>query len=111
MNQKSDCKYLLAFITPDFKNHIFLAHNADIKSICYSDNPKLTGTTRIEYAKLYDDAEEAKKDIYMLRYYHRCFLNIKNAIVAIDIKKINRNQLYDSEMFINEYETDMFLET
>lgn len=68
--------FVVAFIHPLTNQPIFLADSANISEICYSQCPKLPGTSNIKYAKIYQDLESAKSDIYLLRYHHRNFLKI-----------------------------------
>ena len=69
--------YVLVFIHPKTQQYILLANNADIPSICYSSNPYLPGTCNPMYAKFYTSLEDLKADVYLLRYHHRKFLNVK----------------------------------
>lgn len=72
--------YLIFFIHKQDKTVVLLAEDADIESICYNDNPTLPGTIFPAKAKKYKSIEEAKKDIYKLRYHHREFLKIVTGI-------------------------------
>lgn len=72
--------YLIFFIHKQSKTIVLLAEEANIESICYNDNPTLPGTIFPAKAKKYKSIEEAKKDIYKLRYHHREFLKIVTGI-------------------------------
>lgn len=98
---KNSTTYFLAFIHPISKQYVFLAENADIKSICYSNYPRLLGTTVPNYAKIYSSIEAVKSDIYLLRYHHRCFLSILCAIIPTSI--VN-NCRVDSSNIVVEYD-------
>lgn len=94
MNKKVDIakfddeeEYIIFFISPN-KQTMFLAYSADINSICYNNSLILPGTLDYQLAKRYKTLEEAKEDIYKLRYYHREFLK-----VAVGIKSIFKNNL------------------
>lgn len=75
--------YLLALLTPDLSSYVYIAKNANIKNILYSDHPTLLGTKDTNLAKIYKDIEEAKNDLYLLRYYHRQFINIRAFIIPV----------------------------
>ena len=107
MMVKNNTTYFLAFIHPLSKQYIFLAKNADVKSICYSTYPRLLGTTIPNYAKIYSSIEAAKADIYLLRYHHRCFLSILCAIIPTSIAI---NSGVDSSNNILEYDALDFVE-
>lgn len=72
--------YLIFFIHKQDKTVVLLAEEANIERICYNDNPTLPGTLSPTKAKKYKSIEEAKKDIYKLRYHHREFLKIVTGI-------------------------------
>ena len=107
MTVKNNTTYFLAFIHPISKQYVFLAKNADIKSICYSTYPKLLGTIVPDYAKIYSSIEAAKSDIYLLRYYHRCFLSILCAIIPTSI--VNNCRIDNSDIIV-EYDALDFVE-
>lgn len=74
-------EYILLFYSPLTNKIVFLDESADIKAICYSNNPKLPGTNNILRAKRYKDQDSAKKDVFDLRYYHREFIQINVIII------------------------------
>lgn len=80
--------YTIFFMHPASKNIVLLAYTADIESICYSDVPSLPGTCNYRLAKKYSTIEQARSDIYRLRYHHRDFLK-----VFIGIKELSENEL------------------
>lgn len=75
--------YLIWFEYPKTKELIYLASNADIIKIAYMQDPILPCTKDINEAKIYNSIEDAKNDIYKLRYYHRKFLYVKTGIKTI----------------------------
>ena len=94
--------YVLIFIHPKTQQCILLANNADIPSICYSSNPYLPGTCNPMYAKFYTTLEDLKADVYLLRYHHRKFLNVK--MIAKPAKRMykelnQQNILTDSKIY------------
>ena len=74
--KKYDQGYVVGFIHPRSEQVIFLASIADVSQICYAKEPQLPGTLNIKQAKVYQNLDAAKNDIYLLRYHHRQFLNI-----------------------------------
>lgn len=60
--------------------YMFIAKDADISKICYKSILDLPRTQNIQEAKLYNTIDEAKDDIYKLKYYHREFLRLKYVI-------------------------------
>jgi hypothetical protein len=89
-NPKNSCteECVIFFINPKSNQMIFLASTANIDDICYSTTPTLPGTVDYFGAKRYKNIEEAKSDIYKLRYHHREFLKIK-----LGIKRISKEEL------------------
>lgn len=96
----SDGIYLIFFIHAQSNNIIFLSEDADIDAICYASDPILSGTINPMLAKKYIDIEEAKKDIYKLRYHHREFLK-----VITGIKKMSKIDLYVETLVKKDVET------
>lgn len=86
--------YTVVFASKD-NQKIFLANNADITKICYTKSPKLPATLNLNEAKRYSTPDEAKADVYKLRYHHRSFINIPTAVIKIgaydNLKPINNN--------------------
>lgn len=76
--------YVVAFIHPVTNQFIFLDKSADIKALCYCENPKLPGTSNIRQAKTYTSLAQVKYDIYLLRYHHRGFIKIKTVAKPIN---------------------------
>ena len=103
LNLQNNNKYCIAFISLEAKKLVFLAYNADISKICYMNPPYIPGTNNILKAKLYDSVDEAKTDIYRLRYYHRDFISL----ISI-VKKLELNDIYDYEDNIIDYALDSF---
>lgn len=96
---KNKLGYILIFIHPNSNDFVYLANSADIQSICYSDRPYLPGTKNPNFAKFYLTANDAKADVYLLRYHHREFLNIPIIIKSaahLEIKKDN-NQIAQND--------------
>ena len=75
--------YLIWFEYPKTKEMIYLASDADILKIAYMKEPILPCTHDTKEAKIYNSIEDAKTDIYRLRYYHRKFLYVKTGIKSI----------------------------
>ena len=94
---EEDVFYVIFFIHAQSKNIIFLDASADIESICYASNPTLAGTINYELAKRYNSIEEAKNDIYKLRYHHREFLKIATGIKSISVYDVKLNKIPNSE--------------
>lgn len=89
--------YVIFFIHTQSKSIIFLAYTADIDAICYSSNPSLPGSVNYELAKRYKSIEEAKNDIYKLRYHHREFLKVMTGIKEISIVDLDIGKIENSD--------------
>lgn len=76
-------RYIIFFIEPTNKKIMFLGNIADVDAVCYNENELLYGTKDIRLAKKYSSIDQAKEDIYKLRYHIRNFLKI-----PIGIKRI-----------------------
>jgi len=87
--------YIIFFIHVQSKTIVFLAYNADIEAICYDSNPSLSGTNNYKLAKQYESIEEAKNDIYKLRYHHREFLKVITGIKGVDMSELDSNNQID----------------
>lgn len=90
-NWKSEEGYVIVFVDTKSNTKVFLSDVEDIDEFCYQKDVKLLGTLDISKAKLYDNVEEAKNDVYKLRYYHRQFLKIPIQICHISNNKILKN--------------------
>ena len=89
-------EYIIFFVNPINKELMFLGYMADIDSLCYHSNLILPGTTNYRAAKRYKTVEEAKDDIYKLRYHHREFLKI-----TLGIKKVLKSSLDIDELTLS----------
>lgn len=74
-------KYVVLLLNPENNKAAFLHNEANIKQICYQKDPKLPGTGNINKAKQYNDVDEAKADIYLLKYHFRFMLKTLFAII------------------------------
>lgn len=89
--------YLIFFIHKQDKTVVLLAEEANIERICYNDNPTLPGTLSPTKAKKYKSIEEAKNDIYKLRYHHREFLKVMTGIKEISIIDLDIGKIENSD--------------
>lgn len=82
MNQIVDY-FIIGFIDLKLNKIIYIAANNDIQKLCSNRDLELSYTLDQNYAKRYLNIQDAKNDIYNLRYYRREYLNYKNIILKI----------------------------
>ena len=75
--------FIVGFIHPKLDKIIYIAANNDIQKLCSNTDLGLSYTLDQNYAKRYLNIQDAKNDIYNLRYYRREYLNYKNIILKI----------------------------
>ena len=96
--------YVLAFYHPKLSKPVFLANTADVNKICYKTPPQIPGTLNAEKAKIFQNVDDAKAFIYLLRYHRREFLHVMSIIKHIDTSVFN----FDEKPCIEEYRVDDF---
>lgn len=104
LSDNEELTYIICFLQPRTKNIIYLAYSADIDSICYNSNSILPGTSNYLLAKRYNNVEQAKDDVYKLRYFHREFLKPIAIIKGIPLANFELNNILDSD--IHTYKLD-----
>lgn len=94
MNQTIDY-FIVGFIHPKLNKVIYIAANNDIQKICSDRALQLSCTLDQNYAKRYLNIQDAKTDIYNLRYYRREYLTFKNIVLKIS-QNMSENMLNDN---------------
>lgn len=105
MNQIVDY-FIVGFIHPKLNKVIYIASNNDIQKICSNIDLQLSYTLDQNYAKRYLNIQDAKNDIYNLRYYRREYLNVKNIIIKIS-ENMSENNLNENNPIVY-YDIDSY---
>lgn len=95
---------VIAFYHPRIGKPVFLANTVDTNNIFYKASPSIPGTLNVEKAKIFENVDNAKALIYLLRYHRREFLHVLPIIKHVDITTFN----FLEKTCIEEYDVNDF---